>query len=232
MYLEQRAAGPGCHAFAEWKELAEEEMIRALDHVEHCTRQRLTETGERVDRADLVVGARHEQQPSSERGQSGELPVVDAGEGGSHEGQSGESGVPWREPRRHRRTEGVAGQSEGALGSDEVGQVGKGRLDVALLAGAAVVDPGGTADTAEIKAERGEPQVAAHLRDAYHDWVLHVAPVQGVGMADDDSALGRRRYGEASFENDTIAGGQRCNLFGYHTGQRIQGACCCVQQPC
>src|SRR5207245_7371620 len=78
---------------------------------------------------------------------------------------------------------------------------------VVLLGAAAAVSPARSAHAAEVEAQGGEPEVGAHLLDADHDGVVHVAPVERMGMADDDPR--RRAWWAREWALVCAIGGER-----------------------
>ena len=102
---------------------------------------------------------------------------------------------------------------------------------VPFVAALAVLARGGT-DAAEVEAQRGQPELPAHLGDPDYDWIVHVAAVERVRVADHDTARGGRGKADPRLETGTIARGQRCFVFGYHTAERITGGSSPVQSMC
>jgi hypothetical protein len=51
-------------------------------------------------------------------------------------------------------------------------------------------------------------------------------------MTDDGTAAWGRRLGDTSVQRDAIRGRECRGGFGYHIGERIQGARSSVQHPC
>jgi len=93
-------------------------------------------------------------------------------------------------PGRGPGAEGISDHPDGADGREAGGQ---GRLrgpDVLLLALTVVVDARRGADSPEIEAERGVAGLPADLRGSNDDRVVHVSPVERMGVAEDESAPG------------------------------------------
>ena len=87
---------------------------------------------------------------------------------------------------RDGRTEGVPGNAEAAGRRQPPLEMAEGGLDVLLFRLTVAVGPAGLADAAEVEPEGAESRCSPHLGRPGHDWVLHVAAVEGVGVADHD----------------------------------------------
>src|SRR5262249_34552015 len=73
----------------------------------------------------------------------------------------------------------------------EVGaQRGESGSHVVLLSGASAVAPLGGPHPPEVEAERGDPGLRGDLHGADHHRVVHVAPVERMGMAHDQAGPG------------------------------------------
>src|SRR5438876_978547 len=87
-------------------------------------------------------------------------------------------------------------------------------------------------DTAEVEAQGGEPELGAHLLDADHDGVVHVAPVERVGMANDDASARAGWDREPALEDDVPRHRDGRRPFGYHARMRIRVGGPVVQRSC
>jgi hypothetical protein len=86
---------------------------------------------------------------------------------------------------------------------------------VVLLAASVIVLTRGFADAAEIEPERRKTSAETHLCYAGHHRAVHVAPVEGVGVRDDDAEASARRDGKPGLEGLGVRTDRRRPL-GYH----------------
>ena len=187
-------------------------MIRALDGdgLDPGTRRR--EPREVVGWAVLVSRACHHQ--------SRHPHVLEEAEVGHRQRRgdqrdSADPTVTAGDQRGDPRAERVPGDRERAA-IDGLRHHVESRRGVVLLADPAPVSSAGSADPPEIEAQRRQTSGGAHLLNTYDDRIFHVAAVQRVGMANDDTGSRGRGHSEERLEAQIGRNGHAYRLFGYH----------------
>ena len=89
--------------------------------------------------------------------------------------------------------------------------------------------PLGPARPAKVEAERGVPRRLRDLGRSNDDRIVHVAAVEGVGMADDEPPLGARDEPEPGLQGGTVRNVDREGFF--HRNSDLRGSGRNIQGP-
>src|SRR5262245_27313112 len=171
---------------AQWEELSVKEVVRAVDHAHLGLRQLLRQRVERHPWTVLVHSRANDEQRRLEGDEAGERRLAGRSEGRRYEREARKVTLTRRDLGRDDGAEGEAGKHERHAG-DRTRQVTERRLGVLLLTPASVVSSGRPPHAAEIEPQGGKIEGGTHLLEPHDDWVVHVAAVQRMGVADDDS---------------------------------------------
>jgi hypothetical protein len=161
--------------------------------------------------------------------------TIELARGGSErrgdQGHAAEGGPPDRDGGDDHRSERIAGRGDG-VGAQVAGEMGESALEVALLTPASVVRSRRSADASEVEAEGRQVGIGAGLDDACHHAIVHVAPVEGVRVADGDAGARGGRQGESSLEDDAGLETECDGLFAYHGADENSPVMPRVQPTC
>ena len=177
-------------------------------------------------RTVLIVAPGHEERSGRRRqGRAGGCqPGVASGRGDQREpSQAARSPAATR--RRHGRAERVAGQGQGCGGRKPLAKVGQGGADVVLLAPALVPGAGRERPTPrKLKRRVARPCAGAGLGRRGDDGAVHVAPVPGVRVAEDDThRAGFRRQGQGSLQGRAGCNGNQSRTVRLSSGPENNG---------
>ena len=129
--------------------------------------------------------------------------------------QAADPAVTAGEQRRDPSSERVA-RDRGHAFPDRLRQrVERGR-GVVLLGDAAPVHASGGTGSPEIEAQGGQAELAAHLLSTHHDRIVHVTPIQWMGMTDHHTGGCAWGDGQAAFQDYVAAHREADGLLGYH----------------
>ena len=84
----------------------------------------------------------------------------------------------------------------------------------------------------EVEPQGRQPRTVAGIPHVQHEGIIHVAPVQRVGMADHDACGGADGQCQAGLERHASRSVQRDVAFSYHAPMRITVGGRAVQRPC
>src|SRR5947208_7058377 len=213
------APRPGAHRLAQRIELAEEEVVGAVDHGRRHPRKARGEAFEVGERAVRVGGAAHRER---RRALALDGAEVIRAERRRDERERGDPRVAGPDEGRDLRPERVADDREARRPRGLRDRVERG-LRVLLLTDASPVCAARGAHAAEVEPQGGEPERRAHVLNPHNHRVLHVATVQRMGVTDHDARGGARRDGEPGLEDDVRADRETQRLFGYHAGHENTG---------
>ena len=206
-------------------------MVSAVDHGDGGRGQGAAERGEGLGATVRVRAAGHDEPGTVETRRVPRLPCP-RGQRRGNEGEAGQALAGAGHGGGHRGPEGVAGQREPPAWRQPLAQQGERRADVVLLARALVPGAAGAADAAEVEAQGREAGVETRRGDREDHGVVHVAPVEGVGVANDHARQGFRGHRERALEREARACGDGHGLSGYHQAQRIARGGPTVQPLC
>ena len=100
------------------------------------------------------------------------------------------------------------------------------------LADAAIVAALAATDPTEIEPQCGQSLPGAGLGGRDDDGAVHVTPVAGVGMAQNDAGRAPVRQGQGPLQGPAGSKGNGYGLFGYHPAERIAVGGGSVQRSC
>ena len=218
-------------AEARASERGEEEVVGAVDDDDRGGGDHAAQCGEGIRRTVLIVAAGHEEDRAFDVEGGQRLPTG-GGQGRRNQRQSGQAVGAGGHPGRHGRAEGVAGQGQGCGGRKPLPQEGQRGPDVVLLTPPLVPGPPGAPDPAKVEAKGGQALPLAGPGRRGDDRAVHVAPVPGVRVAEDDPTRGLFREGQGSLQGRTGCNGNSHGLFRYHPAERITVGGGSVQRLC
>ncbi|OGL05856.1 MAG: hypothetical protein A3I03_13375 [Candidatus Rokubacteria bacterium RIFCSPLOWO2_02_FULL_68_19] len=105
-------------------------------------------------------------------------------------------------PASHPRPERIADDAERRGGAERLFEQRQGAQDVFLFALAPAVGSPRRSHAPEVEAKCREPRVAADLGGPHHNRIVHVAPVEGMRMAERHASRWGRGGSQSGFQGD------------------------------